>query len=66
MNANVDLTLLSALLVATYLLMARFGRSVATWSVILFGLIYLSEGQTMSLQRDYIGIMPIAFALLCC
>ncbi len=61
----VDLTLLSVLFVATYLFMRRFGCLVAIWAVILFGLVYLSMGQTMSLQRDYIGVIPIAFALLC-
>jgi len=60
----VDLTLLAALLLATYLFMSRFGRLPAIWAVILFGLVYLSKGQTMSLQRDYIGILPIAFSLL--
>jgi len=60
----VDLALLGALLVATYVFMKRFGRLVALWAAILFGLVYLSKGSTMSLQRDYIGIIPIAFALL--
>jgi 4-amino-4-deoxy-L-arabinose transferase-like glycosyltransferase len=61
----VDLTLLSILLVATYVFMRRFGRLVASWAAILFGLVYLSAGQTMSLQKDYVGIIPIALALLC-
>ena len=61
----VDLTLLCALLVATFVFMSRFGRLAAAWAAILFGLLYFSKGQTMSLQRDYIGIIPIAFALLC-
>jgi hypothetical protein len=61
----VDLTLLSALLVATYVFMSRFGRLVAIWAAILFGLVYLSMGQTMGLQKDYIGVIPVAFALLC-
>lgn len=60
----VDLTLLCALLVASYLFMRRFGHAVAAWGAILFGLIYLSKGQVMSLQRDYIGIIPVAFSLL--
>lgn len=61
----VDLTLLSVLLVATYVFMRRFGRLVAIWGAILFGLVYLSAGQTMSLQKDYVGVIPIALALLC-
>ena len=61
----VDLTLLAVLLVATFLFMLRFGRLVAVWSALLFGLVYLAQGQAMSLQRDYVGVLPIAFALLC-
>ena len=60
----IDLTLLGALLTATYLFMRRFGHSAAAWGLILFGLIYLSKGQVMSLQRDYIGVIPVAFSLL--
>lgn len=59
-----DLALLSVLLIATYLFMSRFGRLPALWAVALFGIVYLDKGQTMSLQRDYIGIIPIAIALL--
>jgi len=60
----VDLLLLGTLLTATYIFMKRFGGLVASWAVILFGLVYFSFGQTMSLQRDYIGIIPIALAML--
>ena len=61
----VDLMLLCGLLFATYKFMSRFSRLVAMWSAVLFGLLYLSSGNIMSLQRDYIGIIPIAFSLLC-
>jgi len=61
----VDLALLAILLAAIYGFMSRFGRWSALWAAILFGLVYLSQGQTMSLQRDYIGIIPISIALLC-
>ncbi len=61
----VDLALLGALLAGTYLFMSRFGRLPALWAVVLFGHVYLSRGQGMSLQRDYIGVIPVAFALLC-
>jgi hypothetical protein len=60
-----DLTLLAALLVATFAFMRRFGRLAAAWSALLFGLVYLAQGQAMSLQRDYVGVIPIALALLC-
>jgi len=61
----VDLTLLCLLLAATYLYMARFGHLVAFSSSVTFGLVYLAHGQSMSLQRDYIGVIPVALALLC-
>ena len=61
----VDLGLLCGLFAVTYLFMSRFGHLVAFSSCVTFGLVYLSHGQTMSLQRDYIGIMPVALALLC-
>jgi len=61
----VDLTLLGALLIAAYKFMSRFGRQAAILAAVLLGLMYLSQGQTMSLQRDYIGIIPVAYALLC-
>lgn len=61
----VDLGLLCGLLASTYLFMARFGRLVACSSSVTFGLVYLAQGQSMSLQRDYIGTIPVALALLC-
>jgi hypothetical protein len=61
----VDLTFLAMLLAATYSFVARFGRRAALWSVLIFGLVYLAGGQTLSLQRDYVGILPLVLALLC-
>lgn len=61
----VDLALLCVLLIGTFVFMSRFGRLAAAWAASLFGLLYLSKGQTMSLQRDYSGVIPIALALLC-
>ncbi len=61
----VDLALLALLLSATYKFMSRFGRVAAIWSSVVFGLVYLSYGQTMSLQRDYLGVIPVALALMC-
>lgn len=61
----VDLVLLSALLLATYRFMSRFGRLPALWAVILFGSIYLTRGEGVCLQRDYIGLIPVVFSLLC-
>jgi hypothetical protein len=60
----VDLVLLVFLFVVTFLFMRRFGRVTGLAAPITFGLIYLSKGQTLSLQRDYLGIIPLACALL--
>jgi len=60
----VDLSLLAILLSATYIFISRFGRMAAIWSSVVFGLLYLSYGQAMSLQRDYLGIIPIALAMI--
>lgn len=61
----VDLALLAALLGATYAFMRRFGRAPAWAAAAAYGLVYLSKGQTLTLQRDYLGVIPLAFALLC-
>ena len=61
----VDLALLTALLAATYAFMRRFGRAPAAAAAVSYGLLYLSKGQTMTLQRDYLGLLPIALALCC-
>jgi hypothetical protein len=60
----VDLFLLGVLSLTTYFFMRRFGPLVGWGAAIVFPLIYLSHGQMVSLQRDYIGVIPIAFALL--
>jgi hypothetical protein len=61
----VDLALLALLLGATCAFMRRFGRAPAVAAAVTFGLVYLSKGQTMSLQRDYVGVIPAACALAC-
>ena len=43
--------------------MSQFGKRVAWTSVILFGLSYFQHGPVMSLQRDYVGILPISVAI---
>lgn len=55
------LALLSAI---TWGVMRRFGRRTAWAAVLLFGIAYLHFGQSMSLQRDVVGIVPVAAALL--
>ena len=59
----VDLFLLGALLLATYAFMSRFGRRVGIWSALIYGLVYLSGGQELSLQRDYVSVALLASSL---
>jgi 4-amino-4-deoxy-L-arabinose transferase-like glycosyltransferase len=61
---HANLFFLCILFSVTYLFMRRFGNMIAVWALVLFGLIYLTRGQTILLQRDYVGIFPVAFALL--
>lgn len=60
----VDLALLVALLVVTGQVMRPLGRWPAVVAAVLFGLLYLSFGPSMSLQRDYLALLPVALALL--
>jgi 4-amino-4-deoxy-L-arabinose transferase-like glycosyltransferase len=60
-----DLALLAALLAAVHVFMRRFGRAAGLAAAFTFGLLYLSKGQTMTLQRDYLGLVPVAWALCC-
>ena len=60
----VDVAWLTATLTVTWFIMKPFGRLVASASCLLFGLIYLGAGPHMSLQRDFIAILPIATAIL--
>lgn len=59
----VDIVWLTALLIVTWGIMRRFGRTVAAGSVMLFALSYFAHGPGMSLQRDYVAILPIAAAV---
>ncbi|MEN8008526.1 MAG: hypothetical protein ABFS42_16070 [Candidatus Krumholzibacteriota bacterium] len=61
---GVDLALLGALLMISYKFISRFGRLPAIWASILFGLVYLFQGPSMSLQKDFIGVIPVAVSLL--
>ncbi|MGB3514566.1 MAG: hypothetical protein WBA93_36225 [Microcoleaceae cyanobacterium] len=55
---------LTATFVVTWLIMKPFGRITAFASCLLFGILYLGFGPSMSLQREFIAILPIATALL--
>ena len=58
-----DLTILTALLVITYVIMRRFGKVPAFAAAILFGLKYLQGGPSMALQREYLLLIFIALAV---
>jgi len=60
----VNIAWLTATFVVTWFIMKSFGRVTAFASCLLFGIIYLGFGPYMSLQRDFIAILPIATALL--
>ncbi len=61
----VDLFLLGCLSLASFVFLKRFGVLVGWAAAVFFPLIYLGKGNIMSLQRDYLGILPLALALCC-
>lgn len=58
-----DLSILIAMLSLTWLWMREFGRTVAWCGSILWGLVYLAFGPSMSLQREYLLLLPIIAAV---
>lgn len=60
----VNIAWLTATFIVTWLIMKPFGRVTAFASCLLFGILYLGFGPSMSLQREFIAILPIATALL--
>jgi len=58
-----DLFYLSLILTATWIWMRKFGKTIAWYSSIIFGIVYLMNGPTMSMQREIILILPITIAL---
>ena len=58
-----DIVLLCTLSGFTWGIIRPFGSRAVFASISLFGLSYLNHGASMSLQRDYVGILPIAGAL---
>lgn len=59
----VDVVYLGALLFVTWRLLRPFGTLVSWAAVLSFGLLYQSFGQTMTLQRDYLCLLPLAGAI---
>ncbi|XCN72164.1 MAG: glycosyltransferase family 39 protein [Candidatus Electrothrix aestuarii] len=60
----VNVAWLAATLLVTWFIMKPFGRVTALAACLLFSIIYLGFGPDMSLQRDFITILPIATAIL--
>jgi hypothetical protein len=58
-----DLVILTTLLIITFLIMRRFGKTPAFAAAILFGLKYLQGGPSMALQREYLLLVFIALAV---
>lgn len=58
-----DVCWLSLLLTTTCLIMRPFGRRVSLTAAILNGLAYFQWGPAMSLERDFVGILPIALGI---
>lgn len=61
----VDLFLLACISCSSFFFMRRFGALAGWAAAILFPLVYLGKGNVMSLQRDYLGVVPLALALCC-
>ncbi len=55
---------LGLLALITWRLMVPFGRPAALFAIGLFGAVYLGHGPSILLQRNYLGILPIALAVL--
>lgn len=58
-----DLVYLAAVLATTAGVMKKFGWKVAWAGSVIFGLLYLGYGPAMSLERDYLLVLPLALAL---
>lgn len=58
-----DVLLLAALIFITWRFMRRFGKTPAIAAGILFGLKYLQDGPSISLQREYLLLIFIALSL---
>ncbi len=59
-----DILYLMAILIVSWFWMNNFNKRIAWFSSIVFGIVYLAHGPTVSLQREFVIILPIAIALL--
>ncbi|MBI1321039.1 MAG: hypothetical protein GC168_19105 [Candidatus Hydrogenedens sp.] len=60
-----DVSLLCALMVCTAAMLWRLGWRTAWLAPMLFSLVYLREGIDMTLQREFLGLLPIALGTAC-
>ena len=60
----VDSCWLLALMWTTWRIMRRVDPVIAWITALGFGSLYFKSGAGMTLQRDYVGILPVALALL--
>jgi hypothetical protein len=60
----VDAVVLLSITGIAWAALHRLGSRVALLAALLFGLYYFSKGPTMSLQRDYLAILPIVASIL--
>jgi hypothetical protein len=59
-----DISLLLLAIWLIYLILEGFKTTQRLTAAVSFGLLYLSFGARMALQRDFIGTLPIAFAIV--
>ncbi len=60
----VDVCWLLVLMLITWRIMRRINPVIAWATALGFGSLYFKNGAAMTLQRDYVGILPVALALL--
>jgi hypothetical protein len=59
-----DIGWLTILLWITWRIMRRVDSTIAWITALGFGSLYFKSGAAMTLQRDYVGVLPVALALL--
>lgn len=58
-----DIVYLGAVLTTTWLMLKQLGRQVAWAGAVIFGLVYLGYGPEMSMQREFLLLLPISGAV---
>jgi hypothetical protein len=59
----VDLSCLAILLASTFGAMRRFGSRAAWTAAVCLGVLYLGSGEWMSLQREFLLLLPMSLAV---